>query len=334
MSALTAGISQSLSTFGIAEIGAVSSELSEKVNLTFFFKRSSSLALSRILPKVAFYCVFLLLILEIRSFIKSTQECIRELNDRFAGDRNPKSIFLDVSELNFQRLGARASARAGAREYQQLTEHLHQLQQTEQRLLSLAGDSTDASEPSTYSSEAFEELPTLENGGSSAFKYDSVFSGASSHQLHQSHVGSLTPVQSPSVFLSARSPSSSSGRTSPSCSHRRPRLLKVHLPFDQHSTVEVKSGVTLREKIGQILTKRNMTYTVSPSVCTVTKGPSVDDEIVSWATDVGTLEDCEELWVHITIPLFMSIRHRFVSQLFLIVDSSSCCCCCCCFYCC
>ncbi|KHJ45150.1 kinase domain protein [Trichuris suis] len=265
MSALTAGISQSLSTFGIAEIGAVSSELSEKI-------------------------------LEIRSFIKSTQECIRELNDRFAGDRNPKSIFLD--------------------EYQQLTEHLHQLQQTEQRLLSLAGDSTDASEPSTYSSEAFEELPTLENGGSSAFKYDSVFSGGSSHQLQQSHVGSLTPVQSPSVFLSARTPSSSSGRTSPSCSHRRPKLLKVHLPFDQHSTVEVKSGVTLREKIGQILTKRNMTYTVSPSVCTVTKGPSVDDEIVSWATDVGTLEDCEELWVHITIPLFMSIRHRFMRKSF------------------
>ncbi|KFD65897.1 LOW QUALITY PROTEIN: hypothetical protein M514_03946 [Trichuris suis] len=339
MSALTAGISQSLSTFGIAEIGAVSSELSEKI-------------------------------LEIRSFIKSTQECIRELNDRFAGDRNPKSIFLDHFRFDLPAsLGnssnactiewlpfpnwrsfiqqtqwkpccvsfANLSAAVGRclSEYQQLTEHLHQLQQTEQRLLSLAGDSTDASEPSTYSSEAFEELPTLENGGSSAFKYDSVFSGGSSHQLQQSHVGSLTPVQSPSVFLSARTPSSSSGRTSPSCSHRRPKLLKVHLPFDQHSTVEVKSGVTLREKIGQILTKRNMTYTVSPSVCTVTKGPSVydasptcrivcrfhnilfsDDEIVSWATDVGTLEDCEELWVHITIPLFMSIRHRFVSQLF------------------
>uniref|UniRef100_A0A5S6R0I2 Raf homolog serine/threonine-protein kinase n=1 Tax=Trichuris muris TaxID=70415 RepID=A0A5S6R0I2_TRIMR len=264
MSALTAGISQSLSTFGIAELGTVNSEVNEKI-------------------------------LEIRSFIKSTQECIRELNDRFAGDRNPKSIFLD--------------------EYQQLTEHLHQLQQTEQRLLSLAGDSTDASEPSNYGSEAFEELPALENSNS-AFKYDSVFSGASSHQHQHSHVGSLTPVQSPSIYLSARTPSSSSGRTSPSCSPRRPRLLKVHLPFDQHSTVEVKSGVTLREKIGQILSKRNMTYTVSPSVCTVTKGPSVDDEIVSWTTDVGTLEDCEELWVHITIPLFMSIRHRFMRKSF------------------
>ncbi|KRX26420.1 Serine/threonine-protein kinase B-raf [Trichinella nelsoni] len=276
MSAVTAGINVSLSAFRQTDVVNEGEGLNEKL-------------------------------LEVRNYIQSTQKCIRELNDRFAGDRNPKSIFLD--------------------EYQQLTEHLHQLQQTEQRLLSLASEPSVSSEllpplgggqtvsslSSCTSSGLFDDAQPLD------FKYDSVFTGANGLSQPQASSSTLTPLHSPSVFLSARTPSSSSGRTSPSCSPRRPRLLKVHLPFDQHSTVELKSGVSLREKIGQILSKRNMKCSISPSVCTVTKGPSVDDEIVSWQTDVGSLEDCEELWVHITIPLFMSIRHRFLRKSFFTV---------------
>ncbi|OUC40063.1 hypothetical protein D917_04370 [Trichinella nativa] len=70
MSAVTAGINVSLSAFRQTNVVNDGEELNEKVTL-----------------------------LEVRNYIQSTQKCIRELNDRFAGDRNPKSIFLDVSDL-------------------------------------------------------------------------------------------------------------------------------------------------------------------------------------------------------------------------------------------
>ncbi|XP_003380087.1 hypothetical protein Tsp_05803 [Trichinella spiralis] len=87
MSAVTAGINVSLSAFRQTNVVNDGEELNEKVALTRNVLSSNATRLKA------------RLLLEVRNYIQSTQKCIRELNDRFAGDRNPKSIFLDVSDL-------------------------------------------------------------------------------------------------------------------------------------------------------------------------------------------------------------------------------------------
>lgn len=45
----------------------------------------------------------------------------------------------------------------------------------------------------------------------------------------------------------------------------RNRLVYIHLPFDQHSRLEVRPGETAREAISKLLRKRNIT----PQLCRV-----------------------------------------------------------------
>lgn len=37
---------------------------------------------------------------------------------------------------------------------------------------------------------------------------------------------------------------------------------------------------------------------------------------MDWNTDSGFFEDCDALWVHVTVPMYKSIKHRFVSSTF------------------
>uniref|UniRef100_A0A915JGW0 Phorbol-ester/DAG-type domain-containing protein n=1 Tax=Romanomermis culicivorax TaxID=13658 RepID=A0A915JGW0_ROMCU len=70
----------------------------------------------------------------------------------------------------------------------------------------------------------------------------------------------LPPTTSSSYSQQQLNPSSpiDPGRVSPatSSSPKRPPVIVVHLPFDQHSKVELKPGCSVREKVGQILSKR------------------------------------------------------------------------------
>uniref|UniRef100_A0AC34Q955 Uncharacterized protein n=1 Tax=Panagrolaimus sp. JU765 TaxID=591449 RepID=A0AC34Q955_9BILA len=92
---------------------------------------------------------------------------------------------------------------------------------------------------------------------------------------------------------------------------RNDTLLEVHLPFNQHSKLPVKRGVTAREAIGKALEKRN----IDPKMCHVClsadpRSPRVDLK-VDLATLVMKLEK-KELWVHSEgLQLMSSICHDF-----------------------
>ena len=88
-------------------------------------------------------------------------------------------------------------------------------------------------------------------------------------------------------------------------------LIEIHLPFNQHSKLPVRKGVTARDAIGKILEKRN----IDPKMCRVClsadpKSPRIDlrDDL---ATLASTLEK-KELWVHSEgLQLISSITHSF-----------------------
>ncbi|MFH4977752.1 hypothetical protein AB6A40_004461 [Gnathostoma spinigerum] len=111
------------------------------------------------------------------------------------------------------------------------------------------------------------------------------------------------------------------GGSSPCTSPKRigNSLILLHLPFNQHSKLEVKPGVIVRDAIVKILEKRD----IIPKMCNVCIGPDASSPRIDLFMDLETLYNClekKELWVHnLYLSILNSIQHNFVRRTFLTV---------------
>ena len=74
-------------------------------------------------------------------------------------------------------------------------------------------------------------------------------------------------------------------------------LILLHLPFNQHSKVHVRPGVSARDAISTILKKRN----IIPETCTVCIAADPQSPQIDLQMDLVTLSRQlirNELWVH------------------------------------
>ncbi|KAI1730936.1 protein tyrosine kinase domain-containing protein [Ditylenchus destructor] len=89
-------------------------------------------------------------------------------------------------------------------------------------------------------------------------------------------------------------------------------FILLHFPFDQHSKIHIKSGISIHEAISSILRKRN----IPSELCTVcvdadsrSQQVDMDGDLYSLSTQLTR----QELWVHVeSMELLKSIHHDFV----------------------
>ncbi|KAK6023360.1 kinase domain protein [Ostertagia ostertagi] len=127
------------------------------------------------------------------------------------------------------------------------------------------------------------------------------------------------PALSPSSPLPSASSSNLnlSPMTSP-CRDSLPcKLIYVHLPFDQHSRLEVRAGQTARDAISKLLKKRNIT----PQLCHVNVSEDPRSEQIDLMEDLESIAsrlEKNELWVHSEyLDTVSSIKHTIVRRTFI-----------------
>lgn len=99
-------------------------------------------------------------------------------------------------------------------------------------------------------------------------------------------------------------------------------LAVLHLPWGQHSKVELRPGLTVREQVDKVLQKRK----IKPSLCSIREGPNPESAMVDLNLDCGSLRPGTSLWVHSTfLPMVMSIKHSFVRKTFISLTYCSVC---------
>ncbi|RCN37552.1 Raf-like Ras-binding domain protein [Ancylostoma caninum] len=95
------------------------------------------------------------------------------------------------------------------------------------------------------------------------------------------------------------------------------KLIYVHLPFDQHSRLEVRAGQTARDAISKLLKKRNIT----PQLCHVNVSEDPRSEQIDLNEDLESIAarlDKNELWVHSEyLDTVSSIKHTIVRRTFI-----------------
>ncbi|KAM3726997.1 Raf [Dirofilaria immitis] len=142
-----------------------------------------------------------------------------------------------------------------------------------------------------------------------------VAEGCPGYQVSQS----LSPLISPSSPDAYNS--RGGGSPSPCTSPKRlsDSLILLHLPFNQHSKVEVKPGILARDAIAKILEKR----AILPQMCRVCIGGDPSSPRIDLSMDLETLSNTlekKELWVHSAyLSILVSIKHSFVRKTFLSV---------------
>ncbi|KAK6028062.1 kinase domain protein, partial [Ostertagia ostertagi] len=95
------------------------------------------------------------------------------------------------------------------------------------------------------------------------------------------------------------------------------KLIYVHLPFDQHSRLEVRAGQTARDAISKLLKKRNIT----PQLCHVNVSEDPRSEQIDLMEDLESIAsrlEKNELWVHSEyLDTVSSIKHTIVRRTFI-----------------
>ncbi|WKY06115.1 hypothetical protein Q1695_006373 [Nippostrongylus brasiliensis] len=129
--------------------------------------------------------------------------------------------------------------------------------------------------------------------------------------------------QDPTLSPSSPLPSASSSNlnlspmTSPSRDSLPCKLIYVHLPFDQHSRLEVRAGQTARDAISKLLKKRNIT----PQLCHVNVSEDPRSEQIDLMEDLESIAsrlEKNELWVHSEyLDTVSSIKHTIVRRTFI-----------------
>ncbi|VDM53659.1 unnamed protein product [Angiostrongylus costaricensis] len=105
--------------------------------------------------------------------------------------------------------------------------------------------------------------------------------------------------------------------TSPNRESLPCKLIYVHLPFDQHSRLEVRAGQTARDAISKLLKKRNIT----PQLCHVNVSEDPRSEQIDLMEDLESVAsrlEKNELWVHSEyLDTVSSIKHTIVRRTFI-----------------
>ncbi|KAJ1348145.1 Raf serine/threonine-protein kinase [Parelaphostrongylus tenuis] len=105
--------------------------------------------------------------------------------------------------------------------------------------------------------------------------------------------------------------------TSPNRESLPCKLIYVHLPFDQHSRLEVRAGQTARDAISKLLKKRNIT----PQLCHVNVSADPRSEQIDLMEDLESVAsrlEKNELWVHSEyLDTVSSIKHTIVRRTFI-----------------
>ncbi|CCD62343.1 Raf homolog serine/threonine-protein kinase [Caenorhabditis elegans] len=95
------------------------------------------------------------------------------------------------------------------------------------------------------------------------------------------------------------------------------KMIMVHLPFDQHSRVEVRPGETARDAISKLLKKRNIT----PQLCHVNASSDPKQESIELSLtmeEIASRLPGNELWVHSEyLNTVSSIKHAIVRRTFI-----------------
>lgn len=95
------------------------------------------------------------------------------------------------------------------------------------------------------------------------------------------------------------------------------KLIYVHLPFDQHSRLEIRAGQTARDAISKLLKKRNIT----PQLCHVNVSKDPRSEQIDLMEDLESIAsrlEKNELWVHSEyLDTISSIEHTLVRKTFI-----------------
>ncbi|CAB3405923.1 unnamed protein product [Caenorhabditis bovis] len=127
-----------------------------------------------------------------------------------------------------------------------------------------------------------------------------------------------SPMLSPSTPLYPKhsdSLHSLSGRSD--CDSKRNKMIMVHLPFDQHSKVEVRPGETVRDALSKVLKKRNIT----PQLCHVNVAQDPKSESIDLSETMESIAarlPLNELWVHSEyLNTVSSIKHAIVRRTFI-----------------
>ncbi|PAV83507.1 hypothetical protein WR25_15948 [Diploscapter pachys] len=133
--------------------------------------------------------------------------------------------------------------------------------------------------------------------------------------------GSRKESKEPSPTLSPSSPMAHSqhmdSNSEQDLNRLSGKLIYVHLPFDQHSKLEVKPGETGREAISKLLRKRNIT----PQLCHVNVSADPRSEQIDLGGDLETIAahlPTNEIWVHSEyLNTVSSIKHVIVRKTFI-----------------
>ncbi|XP_028967133.1 raf homolog serine/threonine-protein kinase Raf [Galendromus occidentalis] len=98
-------------------------------------------------------------------------------------------------------------------------------------------------------------------------------------------------------------------------------VVRIQLPNEQHTTIQVRTGQTVMEALAKAMKRRKL----SPEMCVVYKEAS--GEMIEWNTDMGELEGDTEIYVKIRdkYPIATSISHNYVRKTFFSLVFCECC---------